>query len=128
MHTSRDKKLFSDRRMNFYLNRLIFFHMCLCMCRHLCLRRCMCTCVYMCVHASGGQGTTLGFCPQTPPTCFETRSLHSMEFSNGDRLGWATNPTEAICLYLPSAEIPKERRHTLVVTQVLGTGLRSLCL
>lgn len=53
VHTSRDKELFSDLRMNFYLNRLIFFHVCLCVCWHLCLRWCMCTCVYMPLEARG---------------------------------------------------------------------------
>lgn len=97
VHTSRDKELFSDLRMNFYLNRLIFFPRVL-----MCVLAPVSTLmhVYLRVHASRGQ--------RTPPTCFETRSLHSMEFSSGDRLGWATNPTETFCLYLPSAEIPKE--------------------
>lgn len=124
VHTSRDKELFSDLRVKFYLNRLIFLRVLM----HVQAPVSMQMHVYMCVHASGGQRTALGFCPQTPPTCFETQSLHSMEFSNGDRLGWATNPTEAFCLCLPSAEIQKKRHHALMVTQVLGTGLRSLCL
>lgn len=110
-------------RVNFYLNRLIFS-------RVLIVQAPVSTQmhVYMWVHASGGQKTTLDFCPQIPPTCFETWSLYSMEFSNGDRLGWATNPTEAFCLYLPSAKMSREQHHTLMVTQVLGTGVRSLCL